>query len=314
MRKLSFLFVAIILSSTISAQELSGSYLFAQRDTCDLYLDVYHPAPGSQTQLDGVTKPTILFVFGGGFITGSRNDPFYDPWFKLLTDDGYGVVSIDYRLGLKGIPMRFDLFHLVRSAKHTKRAVDSGVEDVFEAIRFISDNSAKLGIDPGNIVIAGSSAGAMISLSSMLETCSPTERTAILPEGFRFKGLMSFAGGVMSSTGVPEYQSEPAPQLLLHGTADGAVAYDKIAFGRLGLYGSSSLVEKVFSKKGYVYEIYRYIGHNHDIAAHFVATWPVQRKFLELNVIKGMRRTIDATLDDPTVPKWESVDLGQIYK
>ena len=64
----------------------------------------------------------------------------------------------------------------------------------------------------------------MISLSCELETCTPTERTAILPEGFRFKGVMSFAGAVMSTSGVPQYAAEPAPQLLFHGTADAAVA------------------------------------------------------------------------------------------
>ncbi|MBQ2162050.1 MAG: alpha/beta hydrolase, partial [Bacteroidales bacterium] len=215
----------LLLCAAMHAQQLTGTYLVAERDTCNLYIDYYAPNPQAAVLPDGNLKPTVLFVFGGGFVTGRRNDPYHLPWFKKLTDDGYGVVSVDYRLGLKGIPMRFDLFHLIQSAKYTKRAVDMGVEDVFAAIRFIADNSAEMGVDPNNLVISGSSAGAMISLSCALEVCSPTERTAILPEGFNFKGVMSFAGAIMSDSGLPSYKTEPAPHLLFHGTVDEAVAY-----------------------------------------------------------------------------------------
>ena len=314
MKKL-FVLVALLACTLAGAQELSGTYMVAQRDTCNLYIDVYHPAPEAETTFEGLPKPTILYVFGGGFIIGRRDDPFCLPWFKILTDNGYGVVAVDYRLGLKGVKMKFDLFHIFDTAKATKRAVDIGVEDVFAAVRFLCDNQELTGIDPNNLVIAGSSAGAMISLSCGLETCSPTERTAILPEGFRFKGVMSFAGAIMSDSGMPSYAVEPAPHLFFHGTEDGAVNYNKLAFGRHGVFGSSSLVEKVFSKKGYVYEIYRYIGHGHDIAAHMVATWPEQKRFLEVNAIQGKRRIVDASLDDPTVPVWSkiSVSLDDIY-
>ena len=304
-------FFLLLLSAAAGAQTLSGTYMVAQRDTCDLYIDVYLPTPGSETQLDSLAKPSVMFVFGGGFITGSRNDPFYLPWFKILNDNGYGVVSVDYRLGLKGIPMKFDLFHLIQSAKFTKAAVDMGVEDVYAAVRYLCDHDT--GIDPYNLVLSGSSAGAMITLSSILETCSPTERTAILPEGFRFKGAMSFAGAVMSVSGVPKYGTPPPPQLLFHGTVDGAVAYNKMAFGSFGMYGSSSLVREVFSKHNYTYCIYRYLNHTHDMAANFVATWPEQKLFLERNVIRGLARTIDATVDDPAIPAWKSVGLDDIY-
>lgn len=305
---------ALLFCAALSAQELSGTYMVAQRDTCNLYIDVYLPVPGSETMIDGQPKPAVLYVFGGGFIMGRRDDPFCLPWFKILTENGYGVVSVDYRLGLKGQKMSFDLFHIYNSAKAVKRAVDIGVEDVFAAVRYLCDNPS-VGIDPNNLVISGSSAGAMISLSSALETCSPTERTAILPDGFRFKGVMSFAGSIMSDSGMPKYAVEPAPHLLFHGTKDGAVVYDKTVFGRMGAFGSSALVKDVFSRKGYVYNIYRYMGHGHDIAAHMMATWPEQKRFLEVNVVKGERRIVDASLDDPTVPVWSkiSVSLDDIY-
>ena len=172
------------------------------------------------------------------------------------------------------------------------------------------------GIDANNLVISGSSAGAMITLSSVLETCSLTERTAILPEGYAFKGAMSFAGAIMSNSGVPSYGTPPPPQLLFHGTADGAVNYEKTAFGSRGFYGSSALVKDVFEKKGYTYCIYRYKDHSHDMAANMVATWPEQQLFLERNVVKGLARTIDAFVDDPAIPVMKSISVGvkDIYK
>ena len=42
-----------------------GTYMFMQRDTCDLFMDVYNPAPGTDTICGGQKKPTIIFAFGG---------------------------------------------------------------------------------------------------------------------------------------------------------------------------------------------------------------------------------------------------------
>lgn len=98
-------FAAVVCLAQNSTFEPTGTYLFAQRDTCDLFLDVYEPTPGSATHLDvgdkSVRKPTVLYVFGGGFKEGSRNSNYQKPYFKMLCDAGYGVVAIDYRLGLK---------------------------------------------------------------------------------------------------------------------------------------------------------------------------------------------------------------------
>jgi len=307
MKRLITTLVLVFCTLVCFAQKTT--FQFAQRDTCDLFLDVYEPAvlPG-----DTLQRPTILYVFGGGFITGRRDDPWVAPWFQLLNENGYRVVSVDYRLGLKGIRMRFDLFHLIESAKYTKKAVDMGVEDVFSAVRYLADHP-ELGVDMDNIVIAGSSAGAMISLSSEWEACNRTVRADILPDGFHFAGVMSFAGAIMSDTGTPAYKRTPAPQLLIHGTADGAVTYNKMGFANLGMFGSGFLVDKVFKPAGYVYQIYRYVGHSHDMAANMMANWPEEKRFLEVSVMGRKPLVIDCTIDDPLMPAWESVTLDDIY-
>ena len=308
-----FFFVALVALAFLPApaQTPSGTYCFAHRDTCDLYLDVYDPAPGSATTLDSLPKPTVLFVFGGGFIMGSRRDGTYLPWYAKLTENGYRVVAIDYRLGLKGQRVRMDLFHLVEANDLAKRAVDIGVEDLFAAVRYLCDHP-ETGVDPARIVVSGCSAGAMIALSAVLETCNGSSRSAVLPPGFRFAGLMSFAGAVMTVSGPPAYRSVPCPQLLLHGTEDDTVSYTKMSFGRRGMYGRDALA-RIFKRNRFNYSIYRYAGHKHDIAIAMMPTLAEQLRFLEENVIRGRRLVIDATVDNPAITVFELPPMNRLY-
>ena len=47
--------LAALFCTGTSAQEITpdGTYMFVQRDTCDLYLDLYKPAKGSETTFNG---------------------------------------------------------------------------------------------------------------------------------------------------------------------------------------------------------------------------------------------------------------------
>ncbi len=99
---------------------------------------------GSVTEIDGRRKPTILYVFGGGFMEGNRRDGAAMEWFRDLTADGYGVVAIDYRLGLKGVrasqPSEFVVL--------LERAINLAVEDLFSATSYLIEHQDDLGIDP----------------------------------------------------------------------------------------------------------------------------------------------------------------------
>ena len=53
-------------------------------------------------------RPCMMFVFGGGFVGGQRDNELYTTYFDFLTSNGYDVVSIDYRLGLKKLGNMFD--------------------------------------------------------------------------------------------------------------------------------------------------------------------------------------------------------------
>lgn len=287
--------------------------MFAQRDTCKLFLDLYQPAVGSSTTLEtGEAKPTVVFVFGGGFVQGRRNARVYRPWFKLLTDNGYRVVSVDYRLGLKGVDMSFSIFHIFSTARHTRRAVEMGVEDVFSALGFLIEKGGEFGIDSDNLVLSGSSAGAMISLAAEQEISNRSSLASVLPADFNLRGVMSFAGAIVSDTGKPKYEVRPCPQLLFHGTADKTVNYNKLHIFRYGIFGTNWLA-RLFKKRGYEYNIYRFRDHGHDIAENFLPTWPEQKRFLETNVARHIPRLVDSSIDDPLVPKWHAATLDSLY-
>ena len=293
--------MASAMTSILDAKEKpispDGTYMYAERDTCELYLDVYNPAKGSKTSIDGKKKPTIVFMFGGGFIRGTRDDQSYNKWFKMLTQNGYRVVSIDYRLGLKGSNKVG-----VAQVNVLDKAIHMAVEDLFSATAFMIDNAEALGIDPANIVVSGSSAGAITVMQAEYELCNRTRWAAGLPSDFNYAGVMSFAGAILSRKGKVKYQESPCPTMMLHGTSDALVPYKQIAFFNLGFFGGGKLVER-FKKFGYNYNMYHFIDYGHEIAGSMDTTFDLQLKFLENNVMQGDNRVIEAWVSDPDVYK-----------
>ena len=304
-RKILILVAAVLLfGTTASAQKKSepflspdDTYLFVKRDTCDLYLDIYHPAKGSQTKINGKEKPTVIFMFGGGFIGGRRDDESYNKWFRQLTSNGYRVVSIDYRLGLKGSNKVG-----VAQVNVLDKAIHMAVEDLFSATNFIIENAASLKINPNNMVISGSSAGAISVMQAEYEIANKTVWANVLPEGFNYVGVMSFAGAILSREGKVDYKSAPCPTLMLHGTADELVPYNQIAVFNLGFFGGGKLVER-FKKFDYNFNMFHFIDYGHEIAGSMSTTMDIQTRFLETNVMEGKKRTIEAWITDPDVYK-----------
>jgi dipeptidyl aminopeptidase/acylaminoacyl peptidase len=260
-------------------------------------MDVYNPAKGSETTIMGKEKPAIIFMFGGGFIRGSRDDRSYNSWFKMLTDNGYRVISIDYRLGLKGSTKVG-----IAQVNILDDAIHMAVEDLFSATNFILENADQFGIKADNLVISGSSAGAITAMQAEYEIANGTSWASVLPEGFNYAGVMSFSGAILSRKGPVKYETAPCPTLMLHGTADKLVPYKQIAFFNLGFYGGGKLVQR-FQKYGYDYNMFHFIDYGHEIAGSMYSTLDIQMDFLEKNVVQGKKRIIEAWISDPDVWK-----------
>lgn len=113
-----------------------------QRGTDYLTVDIWAPP----TRADPV--PVMVFVHGGGFVAGSVNSALYDG--TAFARDGVILVTVNYRLGIPGF-------------LHLPDAVDNrGLLDVQAALRWVRDNIAAFGGDPGNVTLFGQSAGAIL--------------------------------------------------------------------------------------------------------------------------------------------------------
>nr|CAD7439826.1 unnamed protein product [Timema bartmani] len=111
-----------------------------------LYLNVYTP----QLPRDGSSSrnlPVLFWIHGGGWLSGGGTLGFYSPAF--LMDKDIVLVSINYRLG----PLGF------LSTGDEVSPGNIGLKDQVTALRWVRDNIARFGGDPGSVTIFGESAG-----------------------------------------------------------------------------------------------------------------------------------------------------------
>ena len=300
----------VFVCTLAQAQTPDKTLCFAHRDTCDLMLDFYAAAPGRGPCADSLRKPVVVHVFGGAFLAGRRNQPTDQPWYRELADRGYHVAAIDYRLGLKGLNLKPDL----SAVGALMNAIQMAVDDLFAATNYLIDNAETLGIDPDRIIVSGSSAGAITALEAEWEICNRMEPAAVLPGWFNYAGIMSFSGAILSLDGPITFPQKPCPILLHHGTADKIVPYGRIDIFRKHFAGSDAIARKL-KAAGANFQILRYTGNGHEIANLLRRNLPEELRFLEENVLKGVQRTMDATLSDGAIekPSWGNLEFQSIY-
>lgn len=124
-----------------------SSELVPGNEDC-LKLNVYAPKGAKN-------RPVMMWIHGGGLLTGSATEPYYDP--KGLIEEDVVVVTIDYRLGRLGFFAPKELVDEAR--KNDEPFGNYGIMDQIQALKWIRDNIATFGGDPGNVTIFGQSAG-----------------------------------------------------------------------------------------------------------------------------------------------------------
>lgn len=125
-------------------------FLFGNEVSEDcLYLNVWTAA-----QSAGEKRPVLVYIHGGAFTGGSGEVAVYDG--EALAKKGLAVVTINYRLGVLGF-----LAHPELTQESPQRASGNyGLLDQVAALQWVQRNIAAFGGDPGNVTIAGQSAGA----------------------------------------------------------------------------------------------------------------------------------------------------------
>src|SRR5687767_114322 len=119
------------------------SFLAAGRaEKLDLYLPETPPA--------GKLFPAVVWIHGGGWAGGTKNEARAKNICGILARAGYVAISVDYRLGEGAWPT--NLF------------------DCKNAVRFLRAHAAEYHLDPNRIAVAGGSAGGHLALMVALTT------------------------------------------------------------------------------------------------------------------------------------------------
>ena len=114
-----------------------------------LYLNVWTEAETTEEKL-----PVIVYIYGGGFRSGGSGCAIYDG--ASMASKGVVFVSINYRVGLFGFLAHPDL----SAESGYGSSGNYGILDMIAALKWVNRNIAQFGGDPGNVTIAGQSAGA----------------------------------------------------------------------------------------------------------------------------------------------------------
>jgi para-nitrobenzyl esterase len=121
-----------------------------------LVVNVYTPAA------DDATRPVMVWIHGGAFVTGSGHVPWYNG-SNLARLYDVVVVTLNYRLGALGF------LHLGHLEPAFAGSGSNGIGDQVQALRWVRDNVAAFGGDPTKVTIFGESAGGM-SVTTLLGT------------------------------------------------------------------------------------------------------------------------------------------------
>ena len=137
----------------------SGSTMWnanTERSEDCLYLSVTVPRPRPKN------AAVMVWIFGGGFVTGSSTLEVYDPKI-LVSEENVIFVSIQYRLASLGF-LHFD---------QPGAPGNMGMLDHVAALQWIHSNIVFFGGNPDNITLFGESAGAA---SVSMHLLSPLSR------------------------------------------------------------------------------------------------------------------------------------------
>ncbi|WP_240651578.1 MULTISPECIES: carboxylesterase family protein [unclassified Variovorax] len=192
-----------------------------------LFVNVWRPATTEKN------LPVLLFIHGGSNISGYTADPLYDGATLAKTANAV-VITASYRLGILGF------LNMPQLRPGGTEGDDSGnfaLLDNVAALRFIRDNVANFGGDPGNVTLSGESAGATNLLSVMT---SPMAK-GLFHKAFEMSGGISLATNLPpgtlpslspASASLAQGQAILAKLLVADGTAADATAAQAYIAGR----------------------------------------------------------------------------------
>lgn len=193
-------YVQDVFTDTTHAKSIPFGKNLASTLGASLLMDVVEPKGDVLAK-----RPLIILAFGGGFVTGARNEQYMLEICKTYTKKGFVCATIDYRLYdfAKGFPDSLKITNTVVQAIHDMKA----------AIRFFRKNAGETNtyrIDTANIIVGGVSAGAITAMH-----VAALDSTDTMPTWLR--NIVKTEGGFEGNAGTPGYSTAVKGVLSLSG-------------------------------------------------------------------------------------------------
>ncbi len=220
---------------------------FKDNELLDLKLDLYF----SRTDMLK-KKPVVMLIHGGAFYIGSKESACEQALAYALAKRGFFVASIDYRLGFK--PTATDI----------EMSAYRAIQDAHAALRFLAHHSPGIGLDPNQVYVGGTSAGAVASLN--VAFMDNDERPARIQEAekkgvvgkiedsgnrytetFTIKAVANMWGAVSDLNIIDA--DEKIPVLSIHGTDDVVVPFEYDFPFRNSLMINRVIMDKMYGSK-----------------------------------------------------------------
>ncbi|WP_455169504.1 alpha/beta hydrolase [Aegicerativicinus sediminis] len=231
--------------STLLFAQVKTTHTYAIKGGDTLKLDLYVPE-----NFNGEGKlPLLLWMHGGGFSGGQRDNENEVQLFKYTAENGIIAASISYRLTRKGKKTGFGCNCDKKEKIETFR---QAAIDYLDAANYLVSKSDDLPINPSKIIAGGSSAGAEAVLSAVfmrefyIKDLDKYNKVS-------FVGVWSLAGALVNADYITK--ANAVPTILFHGTKDNAVPFstdshhfcNKNSPGYLILNGSKPIADKLKS-------------------------------------------------------------------
>jgi hypothetical protein len=278
-----------------------------------LEMDIYEPVGDTLA-----VRPLIIWVHGGSFVGGTKNDVDVVSLSEHFARRGYVCASINYRLGFSTFPP---------TAAVARQTVYMAMQDMKAAVRFFRKDAATVNsykIDPNVIFGGGSSAGAFTALHlAYLDQYSeviPDIDTAVFGDLEGNSGNSGYSSSINAvidlcgALGDKTYmQTGDIPFVAMHGDNDGTVPYATATIYLLGIFpimvidGSYSVAQHA-NTIGVHNEFYTYFGADHVPYASSNAYMDTTVRF----VSNFLYRYFGCTPSDP-LPVANSFNTGVEY-
>lgn len=166
-------------------------------------------------------KPVMFWIHGGGYSAGSAIEQVCYDGYNLAKNEDVVVVTVNHRLNA------FGYLDMSAFGEKYKNSVNAGMADLVEALRWVRDNIAQFGGDPGNVTIFGQSGGgAKVTVLGQIPEADGLFHKAIVMSGVMAPGRdEGVVGGrelvlkILAQLNIPEAEAErlekvPVPQFI----------------------------------------------------------------------------------------------------